>query len=89
MLKKILSTDIIKIISKYSVYVKNLDFDIPFYEKYIDKLNWSNLSANTNIPIEFYKKHLDKVNWSGLSANTNIPLYYNKQKLIEILKDIL
>ena len=39
----LLSTDIINIISKYCDHC-DLDFDIPFFEKHLDKVNWSYLS---------------------------------------------
>ena len=40
--KNLLSTDIINIISKYCDYCDlDLDFDIPFFDKHLDKVNWS------------------------------------------------
>jgi hypothetical protein len=47
--------------------------------KYMDKINWSSLSYNTNIPYQFFEKYLDnpryadKINLFYLSGNTNIP----------------
>ena len=40
---------------------------VEFFEKHLDKVNWSCLSNNSSIPVaravEFYEKHLDKVDW--------------------------
>ena len=70
-----LSTDIINIISKYCDYC-DLDFDIPFFEKHLDKVNWLSLSANINIPLSFFEKHLDKVNWSFFIIQIQIYQYH-------------
>ena len=43
-----------------------------FFERYIDKINWSWLSSNTNLSEEFFDRHIDKVNWEMLSCNPNI-----------------
>ena len=88
-----LNKNLIGIISNYVGFYKGINFNIPFYEKHLDKVNWSYLSGNTNIPFTFFNKHLAlqskemniKVDWSMLSGNTNIPKHYNLIKLREIL----
>ena len=35
-----------------------------------DKIQWSNLSYNTNA-IQLLEKNIDKINWYSLSANMN------------------
>ena len=55
-----------------------------FYEKYINKLNWNNISRNKNIPIEFYEKHIEKLNWEYISRNTNIHISFYEKNLSKL-----
>src|SRR5690606_18249620 len=43
-----------------------------FFERHIDKVNWVELSGNTNISEQFFDRHIGEVDWEGLSRNTNI-----------------
>jgi len=70
-MNKKLSLNIIKIISKYS----NLNY---FKEKHLhtvaDKVNWINLSGNTNIPYTFFEEKYIEINtpkylWSCLKSS--------------------
>ena len=80
-----LNKNLIGIITNYIGFQKEINFNIPFFEKHLDKVNWSSLSKNTNISVTFFEKHIssceqlgvpDKVNWSCLSGNTNIPITF-------------
>jgi hypothetical protein len=53
-------------------FSKNTSIPIEFYEKHLDKIDWSSISQNNSIPLEFFEKHLDKVYLSELSKNTSI-----------------
>jgi hypothetical protein len=61
-----INKDLINIIVNYVGFYKDIDFEIPFYEKHLDKVDWIILSSNSNIPVTFFEKHLDKVYWSML-----------------------
>src|SRR5271169_5935736 len=87
---RLLSKNIIKIISKYSD-IKYFHFNIPLYEKHLfpvseqkDKIDWIYLCQNTNIPYTFFEKHLDKVDWISLSSNINIPLSFFERYLNKV-----
>ena len=43
-----------------------------FFERHLDKVDWNNLSQNTNLSEAFFERHLDKVHWYWLSYNTNL-----------------
>ena len=72
--------DIVNIIVKYYDYFS-------FLEKYKNKMNWNNLSRNTNIPYTFFEKYLedpryeDKINWDNISTfmkfSNKIKKYFN------------
>ena len=53
-----LNINLIGIVCDYNGFDKNLDFDIPFYEKHISKLDWGNLGKNENIPEQFFEKYI-------------------------------
>src|SRR5277367_1912569 len=87
------SKDLINIIVNYVGYHKDLNFEIPFYEKHLDKVNWNGLSGNSNMPITFFEKHLalwkqrgehNKVDWSNLSSNINIPVTFFEKYLDKV-----
>ena len=50
-----LNRNIVNIIVKYYDYNSFL-FDFDTLEKYLDKVNWSHLSGNTNIPYTFFEE---------------------------------
>ena len=81
-----INKDLINIIVNYVGFHKDLNFEIPFFEKHLDKVSWYNLSYNSNIPVTFFDKHLknenkDKINWYWLSGNINIPVtFFEKHK---------
>jgi hypothetical protein len=43
-----------------------------FVEKYIDRVDWSCISINTNLSEEFFEKYINRVNWHRISINTNL-----------------
>ena len=53
-----LNKNLIGIITNYVGFQKGINFEIPFYEKHLDKVNWSELSRNSNIPYTFFEKYL-------------------------------
>ena len=36
-----------------------------FFEKYIDEMNWHNLSRNDNLSEVFFEKHINDINWNS------------------------
>jgi hypothetical protein len=51
-----LSKDLINIIVNYVGFHKDLDFEIPLYEKHLNKVNWNELSE-----IVIYQFHFLKI----------------------------
>jgi hypothetical protein len=84
-----LNKNLIGIIVNYIGFYKGINFNVPFYEKYMDKLDWDYLPGNNNIPYRFFKKYLsnekykDKINWYSLSQNTNIPVEFFEKELCD------
>ena len=81
-----LNKDLINIIVNYVGFYKDLDFEIPFFEKHLDKVDWTRLSENSNIPVTFFEKQLknenkDKVDLYNLSGNSNIPVTFFEKHL--------
>ena len=65
-------------------FVKNFESET-FIKQYLDKVDWYELSKNTNLSEAFFERHLDKVDWNELSKNTNLSeaffeRYLNKVK---------
>jgi hypothetical protein len=54
-----LNKNLIGIITNYVGFYKGINFEIPFFEKHLDKVNWTSLSYNTNIPYQFFEKHIN------------------------------
>jgi hypothetical protein len=48
------------------------DESLWFVEKYIDRVDWNYISANSNLSEEFFEKYIDRVNWYYISRNTNL-----------------
>ncbi len=55
-----------------------------FFEKYLDKLDWYEISRNEGIPFEFFEKHLinlegalyGKRAYKGVFKNSRIPIWF-------------
>jgi hypothetical protein len=48
------------------------DESLWFVEKYIDRLDWNQISLNTNLSVEFFEKYIDRLDWSHISGNPSI-----------------
>jgi len=56
-----LNINLINIITNYVGFYKDLDFEVPFYEKHIKKINWEYICQNINVPESFYEKYIKKL----------------------------
>ena len=88
-----LNHNLINIITNYVGFYKGINFNIPFFEENIDKVDWSSLSGNTDIPFTFFEKHIsscerlgvpDKLDWYSLSRNINIPYQFFEKYLDKV-----
>src|SRR3990167_7506807 len=43
-----------------------------FFEKHIEKVNWTCLSGNPSLSETFFEKHIKDVNWESLSGNPSL-----------------
>jgi hypothetical protein len=48
------------------------DESLWFVEKYIDRVDWNQISQNTNLSEEFFEKYMYRVNWENISGNPSI-----------------
>jgi hypothetical protein len=48
------------------------DESLWFVEKYIDRVDWNQISQNSNLPEEFFEKYVDNLNWECISENPSI-----------------
>lgn len=65
---------VIKLITEF--VGTNLDTEMAYLEKNLDKLDWWGICANTSITPAFLEKHLDELFWYQISKNRGLPLEF-------------
>ena len=77
-----LNSNLISVITNYVGFYKDLDFEVPFYEKHIKKINWLYLFGNEYIPEKFVEKYIHKAK-NDYTGNMQDDLCYKCEDFLD------